>query len=449
MCALFMRIGMHPFRPMRITDFTAKFLYNNREVQSNKLRRFTNFLRAASEGKLFKRPAYVPRYKAHLKYHDPMPGVLQSSYEDVEFELNEMRSKHLDKRILFVGGDGLSIIRVNHLLKMKPDLYIDSAPLIIPMQGEAPHGVFHVMHAGWRLYQRVIRKFADLTLGDRAKAVVDDPLVSDFNKSIYALWWMTRACSEYLLDLLNTTPNMEMDRADEIIQIAEQNIDLAWVVHFLHDFAFLVLDFKQAVRANESKHIDVLWREFFATGHTGTSNKTLYVQMAIMRIWWADALSPQLAELYHALRAVPMSLSGVCVGWDTPIEWLNAAITAGVLHHVSEDRIEDFVRNFSFTDAAYMGLLADANLSYDKHESFMKDITSNVESLKAHLNRLVGSTWDAATQPNAVSKLGIASRPSPPWEEVVDVMTRTGKDSVPAFVARHVRDLTSTFYSFN
>ena len=137
------------------------------------------------------------------------------------------------------------------------------------------------------------------------------------------------------------------------------------------------------------------------------------------------------------------------MGWDTPIEWLNAAITAGVLHHVSEDRIEDFVRNFSFTDAAYMGLLADANLSYDKHESFMKDITSNVESLKAHLNRLVGSTWDAATQPNAVSKLGIASRPSPPWEEVVDVMTRTGKDSVPAFVARHVRDLTSTFYSFN
>jgi hypothetical protein len=441
--------GMKPFRPMRIVDFTAKFLLNNREVQSNKMRRFTNYLRATSDGTLFKRPAYTPQYKAYLTYHDPMPEVLQSSYADVEFEVNKMRSKHLDKRILFVGGDGLSIIRMNHLLKLKPDIYIDSAPLIIPMQGEAPHGVFHVMHAGWRLYQRVIRIFADLTLGQSANAVVDDPQVTDFNKSIYALWWMTRACSEYLLDLLETTSHMEMDRPDEIIQIAEQNIDLAWVVHFLHDFAFMVLDFKQAVRANKSKHIDVLWREFFATGHTGTSNKTLYVQMSIMRIWWADALAPPLAELYHALRAVPMTRSGVCVGWDTPIEWLNAAITAGVTHHVSDHRIEEFVRNFSFTDATYRALLADANLSYDKNESFMKDITSTVDKLKSHLRKHVGSTWDAATQPNRMSKLGIASRPAPPWEEVDSVMTRTGKDSVPAFVARHVRELTSTFYAFN
>ena len=432
-----------------MVDFTAKFLHNNHDVKSNKLRRFSKFLLAASEGKLFKRPAYTPKYKAHLTYHDPMPGVLQSSYEDVEFELNKMRNQHLDKRILFVGGDGLSIMRVNHLLKLKPDLYIDSAPLIIPMQGEAPHGVFHVMHAGWRLYQRVIRIFADSTLGQSAKAVPDDPMVTDFNKSIYALWWMTRACSEYLLDLINTTPHMEIDRADEIIQIAEQNVDLAWVVHFLYDFAYLVLDFKQAVRANESKHIDILWREFFATGHTGTSNKVLYVQMAIMRIWWADALNPQLAQLYHALRAIPMTLSGVCVGWDTPIEWLNGAITAGILAHVSEERIEEFVRNFSFTDASYRALLADVNLSHDRTESFMKDMTSCVESLKATLNRHVGSTWDAATQPNTVSKLGISGRQIPPWEEVENVMTRTGKDSVPAFVARHARELTSTYYSFN
>ena len=52
-----------------------------------------------------------------------------------------------------------------------------------------------------------------------------------------------------------------------------------------------------------------------------------------MRVWWADALNPQLAELYHNLRAVPMTKSGVCVGWDTPIEWLNAAISDGVRHH--------------------------------------------------------------------------------------------------------------------
>jgi hypothetical protein len=134
-----------------MADFTAKFLLHNRAVQSNKHRRFTNYLRAASKGVLFKRPAFQPTYVAHMSYGEPIMHRLQSSYDDVEAELNIMRSKHLDKRILFVGGDGLSIIRMNHLLKLKHDLYIDSAPLIIPMQGEAPHGVFHVMHAGWRM----------------------------------------------------------------------------------------------------------------------------------------------------------------------------------------------------------------------------------------------------------------------------------------------------------
>ena len=70
-----------------------------------------------------------------------MWGVLQSSNDDVEAELNVMRNAHLDKRILFVGGGGLSILRINHLLKDNPDLYLDSAPTIIPVQGEAPHGV--------------------------------------------------------------------------------------------------------------------------------------------------------------------------------------------------------------------------------------------------------------------------------------------------------------------
>ena len=182
--------------------FTAKFLISNPEIVANKRKRFTIFLRAAADGTLLERPAVQPPYVAHLTYHAPMWGVLQSSYEDVEAELNLIRSKHLDKRILFVGGDGLSILRMNSLLLLHPDLYIDSAPMIIPVQGEAPHGVYHVMHGGWRLYRRFIRKAADATLGkEQGKAVVDEVTVKLFNTQIFALWWMMRACSEYILML--------------------------------------------------------------------------------------------------------------------------------------------------------------------------------------------------------------------------------------------------------
>lgn len=77
----------------------------------------------------------------------------------------------------------------------------------------------------------------------------------------------------------------------------------------------MVLDFKQAVRANDSKKVDVLWREFYAYGRTSTANKTNYVPMAVMRILGqgASALAPDLATLYHAIRAIPMSEHAYCM----------------------------------------------------------------------------------------------------------------------------------------
>ena len=201
------------------------------------------------------------------------------------FELNTMRRMHLDKKILFVGGDGLSIIRLLGLLKNKSSLYLDSAPLIVPMQGEAPHGVYHVMHAGWRLYANFIRKLAVLTLGTSVAehAVPEEPLVTHFNKSIYALQWMALACSEYLLRIIKTSGGrVELDRPENILNYASRNVDLNWIVHFLYDYAYLVLEFKHSVSGNDSRKIDLLWREFFATGKTGKANKTMYVQMAIM-----------------------------------------------------------------------------------------------------------------------------------------------------------------------
>eukprot|EP00965_Chrysotila_dentata_P084856 2801047-Pleurochrysis_carterae.AAC.1 len=67
-----------------------------------------------------------------MTYYSPLWGVLQSSYDDVDHELNTLRQQHLDERFLFVGGDGLSIVRINHLIKDRHDLYLDSAPFIIP-----------------------------------------------------------------------------------------------------------------------------------------------------------------------------------------------------------------------------------------------------------------------------------------------------------------------------
>ena len=421
---------------------------NNNAILANQSARFTNYLKAAADGSLLAKPVVHPPYVAHLVYHPPMWGVLQSSYDDVEAELNTLRNRHRDKFILFVGGDGLSIMRINHLLLKHPDLYLDSAPMVIPVQGEAPHGVFHMLHGGWRLYRKFIRAAADNTLGaDLGRAVVDEPTVKVFNHQLFALWWMTRACSEYLLMLARSPGAVDIDMVPEFRNSCERNVDLAWVFHFLYDFAYLVLDLKQGVRRNDSRHLDLLWREFLRVGMTGTANKTNYVPMAIMRVFWAEALTPEIAAVYHAMRAIPMS-KRVYVGWDTPIEWLNGAITDGVRTLVSEQKIENFVANYSFLNTNYAALLDEMHVTRGQGDSHMRDMDGNVAAMKHWLCTNIGTTWAAATRRNANSRLGIDRRGQLPWVEMRQSMTRVGRDSVNRHVEDVVRRLTRSFYRF-
>ena len=386
-----------------------------------------------------------------MTYHTPMWGVQQSSYEDVEAELNTLRNRHLDKQVLFVGGDGLSVIRVNWLLQKHPDLYIDSAPVIIPVQGEAPHGVFHVMHAGWRLYLRFIRKCA-LFLDPRGehinRMVLDDPPVKDFNNSMHFIYRMTRACAEYLVYISGTPGGIDLDSPLDFIDACEQNIDLKWLVYFLYDYAFMLMEFKHAVRDNLSADLDLLWREFLHLGRPNTSNKNLYCPMAIMRVFWSDAMRPELKHLYVQMRSIPMTYNpGARVGWDTPVEWLNGAITEGVQVRVSEERIERFVDRFALLCANDDAMRATLHPK-DGSSAKMKSIDNDVALLKGFFMDTIGSDWNEATRPNDDSEMGIG-RGVPPWEEMDRKSNLAGNDSVPHFVAETVRRYTSSYFVFD
>ena len=47
-----------------------------------------------------------------------------------------MRKMHMNESVLFVAGDGLALMRMNHLLASKPDIYFDQTPFVVPVQGE-------------------------------------------------------------------------------------------------------------------------------------------------------------------------------------------------------------------------------------------------------------------------------------------------------------------------
>ena len=120
-----------------LDSFCRLFYLDNADIVNNKKRRWYVFLRAARDGSLLKRPNVAPLWEPHKMYQPQMPDRLQSGYEDVEHELVEMTklARKLKVSVLFVAGDGLALMRLNHLLKNKRDLYMDASPVIIPIQG--------------------------------------------------------------------------------------------------------------------------------------------------------------------------------------------------------------------------------------------------------------------------------------------------------------------------
>ena len=183
---------------------------------------------------------------------------------------------------------------------------------------------------------------------------------------------------------------------DAMMHEAQRSEKLAWVMHFTYDYAFMVLEFKQGVRASDAATLDRVWREFFSLGHTSTANKNLYVPMSIMRVWQSHALSPLLKQLCDATRSIPLSgKEGAMVGWDLPCEHLNGYITQSVQGQVSPEAIDRAVRNYPLVQHNR------ALLNPASSEHMMKEMEADVALLKAKLRQHVGATWQQASKRSA------------------------------------------------
>ena len=436
-------------KDLSVRQFSRQFYLDDGKILANQRRRWCEGLHAAANGRMLERPAVPPTWQPYNTYEEVIMGRTQSSYDDVEFEMRKICDALSGRpgsnlQFIFMAGDGLTLMRMNHLLKHKDHIYIDQTPVVIPIQGEHPHGVFHCMHAYWRLYLRFLMWCARIL---KNKQVKEDPNVSDFNTHrFFFLNIVTRACAEYVVFISKTAGAPTLDDPHAFLVKAEVNANFAWVTHFLHDAGFFVLDFLQSVRANRSHRLDTLWCEFFASAHSGTANKTQYVPMAIMRVFWGQALCPALDELYHAIRTMPSGTHDGCgVGWDWACELLNAAIKAHVMARVSEEQIQAFVANWALLECVQKKFRA-VYLNQSDHTEHSVDATADVNKLVAEFKKTIGATWAEVTTPdNNPTVIDGNTRQVPPWVEVRGVMARTGNDAPHAYVSRIVHDLTGFF----
>ena len=432
-----------------LSQFCRSFYLDSDEVAANRSARWTKWLRAIQNGVHLQRPAVRPAWRPQKIYQPPIFDRLQSSYEDVRFELNEMRNALPGYRFLFVAGDGLSLMRMNHLLKHESDKYFDNSPAIIPIQGEHPHGLFHGMHCQWRLYRPFIMKCASVVGNNQVKS---DPSVSDLNVTrFFLLVVLTRACGEYLLEICRGNPFADWDDPGPFMAKAEANTNFDWLCHFLHDCSFFVLEFLESVRGFESRKIDVLWREFFSAAHTDTAHKTQYVGMAILRTFWGQAMLPELDELYHRIRSVPSGdHDGSGVGWDWPIENLNGAIKSHVDMHVSEEQINKFVSNWALLEEVQRHMREILYSNRAERHWRGRDVDEDVKALIKFFRENIGATWEEAT---SAAKPGTSvtegsDRQVRPWKEIERVMARRGSDAPHAYIRDYVLEMTGDFFDW-
>lgn len=433
-----------------LTAFARSFSVIAPDIVANQQKRWRHYMQRAKDGKLDEKPNFASPYPpTHFVWHDPIKDRLQSSYEDVNFEVDWIRAHamHKDSAAVMLGGDGLTYMRIISRLAQSPRLYLWTSPIIIPRLGEHPHGTYHVLHGDWRLWWPLIERAA-VIVGN--KQVVADPNVSQFNESEHFLRILTAACAEYVLEIAQTGTDVRV--TSTFLNDADANLSFAYVCQFLYLFGFKFKQMRDSVRTNDSATLDLLWRENLASaraatksGNVGESGKTNYATMSVVLIYWGCALREPLATAYHNTRTLRWIFSHV--GWDMPVEMLNMLIHESVVANITHELIQKFVRRLNFTWVVHRGLERILKANRARDEATLKDIDKDKKLLIEWLRTSIGTTYAQATQASNDNLLGVdmsrwggdrdaaAKRRGAPWAKRVAVM-----QDCDEYVRRKMRD---------
>ena len=386
-----------------LDDFLDGFSMLAPDIVRNQRSRWGMFLDMAAFGSIWAAEHFNSPYPpTRFHFHDPIFDRLQSSYDDVNFELDLMRGSlfHKFSEGLMLGGDGLSYMRLIHRLSQDPRRYLETTPIVIPRMGENPHGLFHFMHGDWRIWAPLLMRLA-LVVNNRQ--VKWDPTMVDFDSHQHFLRVVSQACAEYVVEISRS--GTDYHATQQFLADAERNLSFAYVVFFLYMFAFKYLDYKRAVRRNRSKHLDLLWRENLASTRTAKANKTNYRQMSVILVYWGAALVEPLQTFYHNTRTIRWIFAHV--GWDMPIEKLNAWIKESVVSNISEFQIIKFIRRLNFMQFVMRTIKSLVFWRRDRDTATPKDISADVLLIKEFLRQHIGTTYTTATQASDDNLLGV------------------------------------------
>ena len=393
------------FKPVvDLEDFIDGFSIFAHDIVQNQRARWSKYLDMAARGDSIWDTGHFnsPYPPTRFHFHDPIFDRLQSSYDDVNFELQRMRTSsfHAFSDALMLGGDGLSYMRMIHRISQDPRRYLETKPVIWPRMGENPHGLYHFMHGDWRIWAPLLLRLAVVVDNKQVKA---DPTIVDFNKHQHFLRIVTQALAEYVAEISATGTHYVVSQL--FLRDAERNLSFAYVVFFLFMFGFKYLDYRHAVRHNKSRHLDMLWRENLASTRTAKANKVNYRQMSVILVYWGSALVEPLQTFYHNTRTIRWVHAHV--GWDMPIEKLNMWIKESIVINISAKQIIKFIERLNFMQHVSRAVKKLMWFLRKEKQTVPKDAQDDVNAIKAFLRSNIGTTYFAATQPSDANLLNV------------------------------------------
>lgn len=420
-----------------LSAFVRSFSVIAPDVVANQRARWIHYLLRVQNGQFDEDPNWTSPYPpTHFVWHPPIKDRLQSSYDDVNFEVDWIRrdAHHRNSAAVMLGGDGLTYQRIISRLSQNPRAYLWTAPIIIPRLGEHPHGTYHVLHGDWRIWWPLIQRAAAVV---NNKQVVADPSVSEFNESEHFVRILTTACAEYVLEISQTGTSFHA--CSIFLKDADANLSFAYVCQFLFLFGFKFKQMRDSVRTNDSATLDKIWRENLAsaraaTKHGGTDEpgKTNYALMSVVLVYWGRALKEPLASAFHNTRTLRWVHKHV--GWDMPIEMMNKLIKESVVANITHELIAKVIRRLNFTWVVHRALDAVINANRRPDKAKLKDISTDKQRIKEWLRSSIGTTYAQATHASDANLLGVdmtrwggdrtaaSKRRSAPWAKRVAAM---------------------------
>ena len=384
-------------------EFIDLFSPVHPEILQGKVSRWSHYLDAAANGTFGAKPKFRSPYPpTHLHYHPPIYDQGNAKYVDINFQTHWFRTSdfHRFSKLLWLGCDGLAFMRLIHRIAQDPQLHLNTTPVVLPVLGEHPHSTFHIMDGGWKLYYPFIEVFTQLL---NNKQIVSRPTVKVFNDhEQFLVHVIGRACAEYLVEIAATGADYHMP--NRFMAQADSNFSFSIVVHFLFDYVFLYMQFRDSVRTNSSDTMDVCWREFLSNARSDLGNKTNYSVLTVVRVYWGTALVPKLAALYRNIRT--LRLKDTHVGWDMFIERMNLVIRRGCMCRVDRESISKFIASMSFTTKVNEALEKIVHFGWSD-EKRLKKMRADVDIIKEHLRKHVGATYAEATSPSSANPLDI------------------------------------------